>query len=446
MIDFNEEYKKKLKTPEEAVQLIRSGDWIEYGQTASFAPACDKALAKRIEELEDIKIWCAIAPIIPEAVQADTEHKTFIYNTWHASGAERHGIDQGAGYFSPQLYRDQGSYYERGYARCDVVMISVPPMDRHGNFNLSLNNSCMQEAFDAADRIILEVIEDKPTVFGMERDHINIRDVDAVVEGHGHTSTFPIPSITKPDEKIAKLVFPYIEDGDTVQLGIGGMPNAIGSMIANSDLKNLGMHTELMSDGYLDLYRSGVMNDSAKPVFRGKGIYSVCVGSRDLYDFMDYNQGMLSMPMAKVNDPWLIKELDHFISINGCIATDLYGQVCSESVGTRQISGTGGQLDFVTGAYMADHGRSFLTMPAEFTDKSGNKRSTIKAKFTDGDIITTPRSQTQYIATEYGVAFMSGKTTWQRAEALINIAAPQYREELIQAADQQHIWRKSNQR
>jgi len=445
-VDFQGEYQKKLMTPEEAVMLIKDGDWIEYGQTASFAPACDAALAKRKGDLKDVKIWCAIAPHMPDAVKADPEHESFIYNTWHASADERHGISQGYGYFSPQLYRDQGSYYEKGYARCDVVMISTPPMDKYGNFNFALNNSCMQEAIDSADRVIIEVIEDKPTVFGLSNDHINIKDVTAVVEGHGHTAVFPMPGITEVDEKIARLVFPYIEDGDTLQLGIGGMPNAIGTMIAGSDLKNLGMHTEVMNDGYVKLYKAGVMNDSRKRIFRGKGVYSVCFGSRELYDYMDYNQGMLSVPMGMVNDPWLIKEYDHFVSINGCIACDIYGQVSSESVGTRQISGTGGQLDFVTGTYLAEHGKSFLTMPAEFTDKDGNRHSNIKAIFTDGDIITTPRTQTQYVATEYGVAFLPGKTTWQRAEELIGIAAPQYRDELIAAAEKQHVWRASNKR
>jgi acyl-CoA hydrolase len=161
---------------------------------------------------------------------------------------------------------------------------------------------------------------------------------------------------------------------------------------------------------------------------------------------LDQNIEILSAPMSYVNNPETIRQLDHFVSINGCMTVDLYGQVCSESAGTRHISGTGGQVDFVTGAYMAEHGKAFLSMTASFTDKKGTAHSRILPKFTEGDIITTPRTQAPYIVTEYGVANLSGLPTWQRAEALISIAHPDFRESLIQAAEAQHIWRQSNKK
>lgn len=239
---------------------------------------------------------------------------------------------------------------------------------------------------------------------------------------------------------------PFITSGATLQLGIGGIPNAIGTLIAESDVKDLGMHTELMSDGYLALYQAGKITNSRKRLNRGKGVFSICNGSRELYDFLDHNGAILTAPMRYVNNPAVIRELDDFISINGCIAVDLYGQVSSESSGTRQISGTGGQLDFITGAMEAEHGRAFLTMHATFMDKSGTVRSRILPKFTEGDIITTPRTQAPSIVTEFGVATLPGKPTWQRAEALINIAHPDFRDELIRAAEEQKIWRRSNKR
>ena len=206
------------------------------------------------------------------------------------------------------------------------------------------------------------------------------------------------------------------------------------------------MHTELMSDGYLDLYRAGKITNARKPVNRGKGVFSICNGSRELYDFLNRNDAILSAPMAYVNSPATIRQLDDFISINGCIAVDLFGQVSSESAGLRQISGTGGQVDFITGALEAEHGRAFLAMHATFTDKSGNLHSNIIPHFTGGDIITTPRTQAPNIVTEYGIASLPGKSTWQRAEALIGIAHPDFREDLIRAAEAQKIWRRSSKR
>lgn len=188
------------------------------------------------------------------------------------------------------------------------------------------------------------------------------------------------------------------------------------------------------------------MNDSKKELNNGKGVFSICFGSRELYEFLDYNQQIISAPMHYVNDPCIIRQLKRFVSINSCISMDLYGQVCSETAGLRHISGTGGQLDFITGAYMAPEGKAFLAMPSARKNKDGSLSSNIIAKFTQGDIITTPRTQAPYMVTEYGVACLSGLTTWQRAEAIIGIAHPQFRDELIEAAEEQKIWRKSNKR
>lgn len=440
------EYRAKLRTPQEAVQCVKDGDWVDYAMVCSFPKLLDRALAGRVGELKDVKVRHAISLQKPQVVEADPEQKSFTWNLWHCSGLDRKYLDQHRAYFQPMVFRDCGSYYDRGYAPVDVAMITVAPMDGYGNFNFGLSNCCVQETLDAAKTIILEVNENMPVIYGTGSEHIHISQVDYIVESKEPISTVSMPEASEVDRQIADHIFPYLTDGITLQLGIGGMPNALGSLIAQSDLKNLGMHTELMSDGYLELYRSGKMTDQNKKMNRGKGIFSICFGSRELYDFLNYNSMILSAPMHEVNNPETIRQYESFVSINGCIAADLYGQVCSESSGTRQISGTGGQLDFVNGAWLSPNGKAFLTMPSVYTDKSGKLHSNILPHFTRGDIITTPRTQAPYIVTEYGVANLSGRTTWERAERLINIAHPDFRDELIKAADVQGIWRRSNQR
>lgn len=445
-MDIASLYEEKRCTPEEAVRLVRSGDWVDYGQACSFPPDLDAALAARRDELTDVKVRNAISMRPIQVVEQDPQQQAFTYNVWHCSGVDRKYIDEGRAFFSPMMFRFCGSYYRRGQAPVDVAMITVSPMDRYGNFSYSLTNCCTQEILGAAKHIIVEVNEGAPFVYGMADDHINIRNVDAVVESTQPMCTVSSRGASALDKQIAAQIFPFIHDGDTLQLGIGGMPNALGTLIAESDLKDLGMHTELMSDGYLDLYKAGKITNKCKPLQHGKGVFSICSGSKELYKFLDHNIDILSAPMHYVNDPETIRQLDHFVSINGCIACDLYGQVSSESAGTRQISGTGGQLDFVTGAYTAEHGRTFLAMASSRVDKKGVRHSNIVPCFTGGDIITTPRAQTMYIVTEYGAVNLAGLTTWQRAEKLIGIAHPDFREDLIKAAEQQKIWRNSNKR
>lgn len=441
-----DEYETKLCTADQAVQLVKDGDWVDFSQTCSFPSDLDAALARQYGSIKDVKIRNAIAMKPVQVVEQDPTHQSFTYNAWHCSGIDRKYIDKGMAYFSPMMFRNCGSYYQRGQAPVDVAMITVAPMDKDGNFSFGLTNCCQKEMLDAADTIILEVNPEMPVIYGLANDHIHISQVDCVVESTSPICTVANREANEVDKKIADNIFPFIHDGDTLQLGIGGIPNALGSLIAESDLKDLGMHTELMSDGYLDLYRAGKITNKRKKLQCGKGVFSICNGSRELYQFLDRNMDILSAPMYYVNNPETIRQLDYFVSINGCIAVDLFGQASSESVGTRQISGTGGQLDFVTGAYAADHGRSFLAMPSSRVDADGVRHSNIVPKFIGGEIITTPRAQTMYIVTEYGAINIAGLTTWQRAEEIINIAHPDFREELIKAAEAQHIWRRSNTR
>ena len=223
------------------------------------------------------------------------------------------------------------------------------------------------------------------------------------------------------------------------------MPNVVGARLAEFDLKDLGMHTELCGDAYYELYKAGKLTNRRKSHQRGKGVTGIVFRSQSLYDWVDQNPGVVVEPLEYVNAPETIGKLDNMISINNCIAVDLYGQVCAESAGLRHISGTGGQLDYLTGAAMSKGGKAFICMTSSFVDKTGVRRSRVLPHF-GGDIVTDPRSQAYYIVTEYGAVNLAGRSTWERAELLVSIAHPDFREDLIAAAEDQKIWRRSNKR
>ena len=443
-MDFKAEYKNKLRTAEEAVKAVKSGDWVDYSVGLAFPQLLDAALAKRKDELTDVKIRGHLIMQPMQTVECDPEREHFIYNSWHCSGYERKLCDRGLCNYIPMVYRNVGPYYTK-YLDVNVAMMAVPPMDNHGYFNFSVNNSIARETLDKADIIILEINEALPRVYGGFDELIHISEVDMIVEGkHDPLPTLASPAATDVDEAIAKIVVEQLVDGSTIQLGIGGMPNAIGQMIAKSDLKDLGMHTEMLVDAYLDMYKAGRITNKKKTINRYKGMFGFAIGSQDLYDWANENPGVVTAPISYINDPDVIKQHDNFVSINNCIAVDLYGQICAESGGTRHISGTGGQLDFLTGAFQSKGGKAFICMTSSFTDKQGNLQSRFKPTFSDGSIVTDPRSQAFYLVTEYGIANLAGRSSWERTEMLIGLAHPQHRDELIKAAEAQKIWRQSN--
>lgn len=443
-MNYSSEYRAKLCSAEDAVLLVKSGDWVDYGSNNSKPVLLDEALARRRDELRCVKIRGNLTPGPLAVVECDPEMDHFVYNTWHCSGYERRLCDAGRAFFTPMIFRNLAWYY-RTQLRVNVAMLCVSPMDSHGYFSFGGAAGVCRAIAETADVVILEVNEAVPRVFG-EEESIHISEVDRVVEsGRRPLWDMQSPEPTETDMRIAQHIFPHIRDGATVQLGIGGMPNALGRLIAESELHDLGMHTELCSDGYLAMFRAGKLTNRRKTLHRGKGVYGLAVGSSELYDWVNDNPGLMAMPLSYVNDPGVIAQNEGMISINGCLNADIYGQIASESAGTRQISGTGGQLDFVTGATMSRGGKAFLCMSSTHRDKTGALHSRILPHF-GGDIITTPRSQAYYVVTEYGAANLAGRSTWERAEAMIGLAHPDFREELIRAAEQQRIWLASNKR
>ncbi|MDD5921608.1 MAG: acetyl-CoA hydrolase/transferase C-terminal domain-containing protein [Eubacteriales bacterium] len=438
-------YREKLRTPDQAVQVVKSGDWVDYSTNMGFPVLLDQALAKRKEELTDVKIRgnLIFGPI--QTVECDPEREHFIYNSWHCSAYERKLGDRGLCNFIPMIFRNLVPYY-RAFLTVNVGMVSVCPMDEHGWFNLSGASGVAKGILETADVVIVEVNERLPKVCGGYGQAIHISDVDYIVEGdHDPLPVIPVSEPTDADRKVAEEIIKLIPDGATLQFGIGGMPNTLGMMLAESDLKDLGMHTELASDAYVALDEAGKLTNKKKRFLPGTGVTGMAFGTEKVYQWVNENPGVAFMPLERVNSPEIIGEIDNMISINNCIAVDLYGQVSAESVGARQISGTGGQLDYLTGAAMSRGGKAFVCMTSTFTDKEGVVHSRIRPTF-QGDIVTDPRSQAYYLVTEYGLVNLVGKTTWERAEMLISIAHPDFRDRLIKDAEKLGLWRRSNKR
>ena len=444
-MDYQKMYQEKLTTAQEAVKVVKSGDWVDYGWCTNHPVALDKALAERKDELTDVKVRGGVTMWMPEIAKADDAGDHFTWNSWHCSGIDRKIITKGVGFFSPMRYSELPRFYRENVS-VDVAMIQVTPMDSHGNFSYALAASHLADMLEKAKVIIVEVNKNLPWVYGLTGTEINIQDVDYVVEGDN-------PEVaqlggggepTAVDKAVAELIVPQIPNGACLQLGIGGMPNTIGAMIAQSDLKDLGVHTEMYVDGFVDMALAGKITGKNKALDKGRQVYAFAAGSKKLYDYVDRNPDVMAAPVDYTNDVRVLAQLDNFISINNAIDLDLFGQVNAESAGLKHISGTGGQLDFVMGAYLSKGGKSFICLSSTVTGKDGTVKSRIVPTLTPGSICTDPRSCVHYIVTEYGMVNLKGLSTWERAEALISIAHPDFREQLIQDAEKMHIWRRSN--
>ena len=444
-MDYQALYKSKLTTAAEAVKLVKSGDWVDYTWCTNHPVALDAALAARKDELTDVKVRGGVTMWMPEICKAEDAGDHFAWHSWHCSGVDRKIIAKGMGWFSPIRYSELPRYYRESLAPVDVVMMQVPPMDSHGNFSLSLAPSHLYDICSRAKNIVVEVNRNMPVVYGLCKTEINIDEVTYVVEGDDPpVAQLGSAAPSDIDIAVANLIVPEIPNGACLQLGIGGMPNAVGAMIAQSDLKDLGVHTEMYVDGFVDIAMAGKINGKNKNLDYGRQVFAFAAGSQKLYDYVNRNPDVMGATVDYTNDVRVIAQLDKLISINNAVDLDLFGQVNAESAGIKHISGTGGQLDFVMGAYLSNGGESFICLSSTMTAKDGTVKSRIVPTLTPGSIATDPRSCVQYIVTEYGMVNLKGLSTWERAEALISIAHPDFREGLIAEAEKMHIWRRSN--
>ncbi|MCD7825423.1 MAG: butyryl-CoA:acetate CoA-transferase [Clostridiaceae bacterium] len=447
-MDFKTMYEQKKTTAEEAVKVVNSGDWVDYGWCSGVPVALDAAMAKRLPELSDVKFRGGILMWQPEIFKIDNPKEHMTWNSWHMGGIERKAIAEGFSYYAPIRYSELPRYYRDLAAPCRVAMFQVAPMDSHGFFNFGPNASHMAAMCERAEIIIVEVNENMPRCLGGHEESIHISKVSFIVEGNNPPMACmgAAAPATEVDQAVAKYIVNEIPDGACLQLGIGGMPNAVGSLIAKSDLKDLGVHTEMYVDAFVDIAKAGKITGSRKCIDKYRQVYAFASGTQKLYDYLDENPECMSAPVDYTNDIRQIASLDNFISINNAVDIDLFGQVNAESAGTKQISGAGGQLDFVLGAYLSNGGKSFICMSSTFKQKDGTVKSRIRPTLADGSIVTDTRANVHYFVTEYGIVNLKGLSSWQKAEAIISVAHPDFRDELIEEAEKMHIWKQSNKR
>lgn len=432
-------FQNKFVTPEAAALLaVRDGDWVDYGFGAGFPELMDKALAARKGKVRDVKIrgGLVIRPKI-EVVEQDPEQISFTYYSWHIGDYERKLQTRGLVKFLPVMLRSLSYLYREKHIHCDVAFVPVSVPDGQGYCGLGISNYAWRTIFESARTVVFEINEHLPQLQGVDGSHrVHLSEADYIVEGEHE----PLPqrSYREPSEtdtQIARLVLDEIPDGAVLSLGVGGVPYTVAKMLAESDRKELGCHTGTISDAFLELWKAGKLTNRRKEVDSGYSTWNLAMGSQELYDWLNAEPQLFHPgDLDYVHSVERISQMSNVISINGGVEVDLMGQENGESAGIRQLSGIGGQLDFLEGAYRSKGGKGFVCLNATHKKKDGTLKSNIVPYIAGGSTVSAPRTMIQYVATEYGIAKLSGKTLRERAEAMVAISHPDFRDELLQYA------------
>ena len=420
-------------SPERAASLVSSGMWLDYGAALCQPDLFDKALAARKEELTNVKIRSCLSMRPRAVIEEDLEGRHFHMFSWHFSGYDRRKHDEGRCNYVPLNLGEVPDYYRRFLDPVDIAILKTCPMDEGGYFNFGPTSLWQRTVVERSKLVIVEIDREIPYAFGKENG-IHLRDVDFVIEGdHQACAELPNPDPSEIDSTVARRIAAEIEDGSCLQIGIGGMPNAVCCMLLESGVKDLGIHTEMMTDGLGLLYRSGRVTGSRKTLDPGKVTYTFALGSHSLYATTNRNPDMYCHQVDYTNSPHIIMQNEKAVSINNTTQIDLQGQAASETDGQRHLSGTGGQLQFVRGAYASKNGKSFICLSSTY-EKRGERRSRIVFSLTPGNIVTTPRSDVMYVVTEFGIVNLKGRSFAERAKGLIDLAHPDFREDLERQA------------
>jgi acyl-CoA hydrolase len=424
-----ESYRAKLRTADEAVAMIPDGAFVVQGNAVGEPPALLEATARRARAGGFTRL--TMTSLLPLAASARTILAPEVRDVIHwqsifASGADRTLIAAGDAVYSPAFFHQVPRLY-REFMGIDVALICVSRVDQHGYMSLGVNVDTNRAAIESATLVLAEVNERMPRVHGDSWVHIS--EVDAIVEHTAPLAELPAPPERPEDAAMGRIIAEMIPDGATIQLGIGGVPNAVAKSLMTH--KDLGIHTEMFVDAMVDLMESGVANGRQKTFHRSKAVYAFAAGSRRMYDFLDDNPAIEAHPVSYTNFPPNIARNDNLISVNATIEVDLTGQCCSESMGPAQWSGTGGQHDFARGAFDSKGGKSII---AFYSTAKNGEVSRVVATLKPGAIVTTPRTEVHWLVSEYGAACLKGKSTAERARALIGLAHPKFRDQLTSEA------------
>jgi len=422
-MDWRELYKQKVISASEAAEKIKNGYRVVIGHAAGEPRAVIDAMVGDSDKFSNIEIVHMIGMGTGGYVKEEKEFN-FRHNSLFAGPSTRNAIADGRADFTPCFFSEIPKLFREEYLKVNVAIIQISIPDEHGFCSFGVSNDYTKPAAECADIVIAEINPNMPRTLGDS--FIHVRDIDYIVEVNYPLMEIKPSEIGEVEKAIGKNCAELIEDGSTLQLGIGSIPDAV--LLFLKDKKDLGIHSEMISDGVLELVESGVINNKKKTLHKDKMVVSFFMGTKKFYNFIDNNPMIEMHPVDYVNDPYIIGKNDNMVSINSCIQIDLMGQVAAESMGLKQFSGVGGQVDFVRGANISSGGKSIIAMPS--TAAKGTI-SRIVPFLEEGTAVTTSRNDVHYVITEYGIAGLKGKSLKERARALINIAHPNFRAQLI---------------
>lgn len=423
-MDWRTYYKEHTMKPEDAVSVIQDGDRVVFGHAVGEPIIFQRTMAQMAQQFHNVEVAHMVYLGSGEYLQPGMEDH-FRHNALFVGGPARKAIAENRADYTPAFFSDVPHMFRNGELPVDVFAFTCSPPDERGYVSIGLSCDYGWQAAKSAKTVIAEVNPNMPRTFG--ESFIHVTDIDGFLLSWEPLPEAKPPRITEEDKKIGKYIADLVHDGDCLQLGIGAVPDAVCSFLG--DKKNLGLHSEMFSDGVLPLFEKGVINGSCKQRDVGRACVTFLMGSRKLYDFVNNNPMIQMMPVDVCNNPAIISQNDNVVSINSCVQVDLQGQVCAEAIGLKQISGIGGQMDFVRGANLSKGGRSIIALHSTTKDESESK---IVTTITTGGPVTTSRCDVNYIVTEYGVAQLRGQTLRERAKRLIAIAHPKFRAELAE--------------